>query len=278
VNNVCPIDGAELAPGTTICRGCDNGLRVDLKAVPDRLDDLDLTLSRQHSRAGEGISDPESPPVDYDVAASDARRELVQVVTVYARRWLHDVAPIGPERLPAVEKLYTTTKGKAALIAGYRALGAAGWAPLLAAELRDALTAAQHAIDRPVVVQFAGWCPGIAHATGVHAPVYVVEGQPFATCRACGHVVDVEENRATTLAMASATIERATAAQLAAAFGLPSATIRSWAHRRWLTLAGDGTYLVAEVRALSLGLRPVTAVPSPRVDVPTPPEGIPCQS
>lgn len=275
--NTCPIDGAELAPGSTICHGCERGTRIDLGAVPGRLDDLDLTLSRQDSRTHEGVSDPELPPVDYDVAASDARGELVRVVTVYARSYLRDVAPIDPERLPAVERLYTTIRGKAALIAGYRSLGAAGWAPLLAVELADALKAAQHAIDSPPVVQFAGWCPGITHTTGIHIPIYVVAGDAVAVCRTCGHRVDVADNQARTLAMASATIERATPAQLAAAFGLKSPTIRSWIRRGWFSKPdGDGRYLVAECRALSYGIRPARAVPS-QVQ-PTPPGGVPCPS
>lgn len=212
----CPLCRAALAPGAVICGGCHAANRGRLRDVPGLLAELEVTLARGGSaREGRGSA----VRLDFDEPASAATRWLQTVLHGWVRVW-HEETTVSPERRPAVDRLLSTTRGQAALLAGQQ-LAHRPWVADLAAELRDATRAAWRAVDRPPDVEFVGWCPEPCTRA-----LYVPEGMPQVTCRWCESRWDVEASRAVMLA--AATGAALTKPDMARLLRVPVGTLHRW--------------------------------------------------
>lgn len=260
----CPLCGAALTSGAVICGGCTNAVRVDLRAVPDVLDDLDVTLSRQGSaREASGDTcpegcdhDPDSPTcrqgvtVDLDEGASRARLALVTCLHGWVRVWDEETPRTyyGGDGKPLPDYLQrriddgrdahlATPQGQAAILARCSDLGARDWAADLAAEVGAAVRQARRAVDCPPGRVFLGWCPGEPGGACGRA-LYAPEGRPTVACPGCGCKWDVEAGRVALMAAGDETL--APALDLARALRVPLGTMRRWRHDGWLKPAvGD---------------------------------------
>jgi hypothetical protein len=247
----CPIDGAEMAPGATICGGCVNRTRQALRAVPSHLRDLELTSAGLRSswrepgpRGGTG-----EPRLAMNIRAAEARTVLIDTLAGWVHVWITQTPP-SPERAPAVALLITTPEGHAALLASIPNLGARTWAGDAAREILDACREAEYATDTPAVRILVCTCTcGVEVMSDPDAKV--------AACRECGAVWDVAVSRALAveasgdLAAPAAVIERALGPTVVTA-----AMIRGWKHRgtlavAYMNTAGQPCYLLAAVSKLA---------------------------
>jgi len=208
-----------------------------------------------------------------DSRASDARTALVHVLHGWARCWDEETpvpAPdeaIGPthggicrhascwrvQRAARQDafcalrvRMLATAAGQARLLAGVPDLAAREWAPELAREIRDAVRAAERAIDRPPDVEVVGRCQGCG--TTLYAPV----GAPLVECPSCGRREGREDMREASLAQARTLLP---AHQLAAVLHVDPARVRQWIRRERLVpvradMDGRPVYRIADGQAL----------------------------
>jgi hypothetical protein len=240
----CPLCSASLAPGAEICGGCAQRLRNQLRAVPELLAELDLAITKQTTAGGQGLG---GSGLDFDPVASEAAVALRLCLHGWARVWdeetPRDVTAGGAER----DRALSSAAGQAGLLAGAR-LASRPWAPEVAEEVRQAVTRAWAAVDRPPDTEFVGWCPDDCGAA-----LYAAQGAAQTRCRACGAPWDVQASRDSLLAAAVDVL--APAATLARALGVEPATLRQWRRRGQLvpaevTTDGRPLYRVADVQAL----------------------------
>ena len=254
----CPLCRAALAPGVVICGGCHAATRGRLRDVPGLLTELDVTIARLGSaREGKGAA----TKLDFDEAASDASLALRTTLHGWARVWWEET-PVSPERRPAVDRLMSTARGQAALLAGQQ-LASRPWAGDLALELRAAVRDAWRAVDRPPDVTFIGWCPD-----GCGRALYAADGMVQVKCRWCGSQWDVEASRA--VMFAAATGAALTKPELARLLKIPMGTLHRWSSEYrilpvWLDDAGRLSYELEPIaRAVRAGTPPpVLAVRKP---------------
>jgi hypothetical protein len=243
--------------------------------VPDVLDDLDLTLSRQGSaREPSGDTcpdgcdhDPDSPTcrqgvsVDLDEGASQARLALVTCLFGWARVW-EEETPYPPladvVRCARREQLMSSPQGQARLLAAVPGLGSREWAGDLAAEIDAAVGAARRAVDSPPDRVFLGWCPGDGGKACGRA-LYAPQNRPTVACPGCGSKWDVEAGRAALMAAGGETL--ATGLELARALRVPLGTMRRWRHDGWIepvevNRAGQPLYRFADAHRLAQGNTP----------------------
>ena len=215
-----------------------------LRALPELLRELDVTIPRQTSR-GDGGSRGGGGMV-FDPIASEASAALRTVLHGWVRVW-DEQTPGWTQLRAGRDRLLSSSEGQAALLMVAN-LGSREWAPECADEIRRACAQGWAAVDIPPEQVFVGWCPD---ACGV--PLYAREGAVQIQCRACGSVWDVQASRDAMLAAAHDV--RATAAELARALDLDPALIRQWRRRgRLLAVdvdtAGRPLYRVSDVQAL----------------------------
>jgi hypothetical protein len=272
----CPLDGCDqvLGAGEVICRGCIGRTRGNLRAVPGLLVELDATATGLRSSWRE--PGPRSPSdeggLTLNERAVQAGDAIRNVVHGWARVWDEQTpqadeieGPVCPARcrhdscrtvravagLVAVRRQrLSTAPRQALLLADVRDLGRRPWAANLAAEIRDAVTAAERAVDAPQPMVLVCRCTCGAEILS-HPDAKVT------TCRDCGERWDVVVSRA---AMIEAANDVAAPAVVIARMLGPSvvtaAMIRGWAHRKTLAVAyvnpaGQPCYSVAAVSKLA---------------------------
>jgi hypothetical protein len=224
----CPC-GRATPRGHTICPACAGHLAQLLRAVPELLRELDITIARLCS-AREGLG---SDGLPYDSAAGDASAHLTTLLITYGRRWLRTHPTDRPKS--NVAHLMSTPTGLAVLMAG-TSLAADIWADEMHQALTAAVQLATEVIDRPPERRFVGWCPGDDGAP-CGAALYAPTGHAIIRCARCGATWDVEASRAALFAAADDVI--ADGATLARACGIPLPTMRSWRRRGHLLQATD---------------------------------------
>ncbi|WP_159026001.1 DUF1922 domain-containing protein [Prescottella equi] len=222
-----------------------------LEQVPDRLDDLEVTITRTDALrpANLGTSGHKERVVPFNQRASDARVNLSRAVRTYALRVAVVTgvpAPHGPTaqsrylvaHLPGIADDAASIHGIYSAVVG-------------------AADAARRAIDRPQERRYAGSCE-------CGTRLYATETQETVTCRGCGLQWPVEEVRAWMMEQAKDTL--GSAAELARLLpwfnGEPvkASTISKWAERGKLqAVMVDGTprYRIGDVVELHKSSNPV---------------------
>ncbi|MEV6773929.1 hypothetical protein AB0N05_35365 [Nocardia sp. NPDC051030] len=196
---------------------------ASLRAVPDLLGDLDITLSR--SAVGAKTAGARSPINGHDrvlpfhQGASTARAALVDILARIASEVSAEIgrsAPSGPERQATYlfERLSELPDTSTA-VAGV-------------GDITRAVRAARAVIDRPAELRLVGRCP-------CGAALYTADVQEYLDCDACGRKVLASRVREITLGRAADKL--ASAARIArllpevANRRLTADLIRKWAAR-----------------------------------------------
>lgn len=253
----CPIDGCDHpARSGYMCGGCEAELGRALASVPGVVDDLHVTLAKQHTRTGSGTADVEDDPapavlhigpLPYDARASEAMWVLRSALV----GWVRVLQEAKPEPWPRD----SSTSMAAWLSERLQRLVRHPAAQEAHGEIAEAVRAAQRVTDRPADRQFAGRCPGCGEA------LYAKPGAPAVKCRTEGcdaGAVEVGAQRETMLAAIADQLMTATAAadvltHLAAP--LKAGLVRQWGSRGRLVAHGHDQhghplYRVSDVRDL----------------------------
>lgn len=222
--------------------------------VPSLLAELDVTLSRQGSRAERLGSGGEAVALPFDLTASEVRSELVARVSVFYR--------LARMSLAEDQRELERPRAQALVLAGWPGLAAWHMARAMSVTVVSAVEQAEIVIDRPSTTVFVGWCAHkLADGWVCGRALYVPQGELMAKCPKCGRAWDVAKSRASLLLDAHDAL--APASTLAAALGIASSTLRSWKHRGKLSQATDSDgklmyspegrplYRVSDVRALT---------------------------
>ena len=242
----CPVDGCDLPARSGMPSGaCEAELARALAAGPDVTADLDVTLSRQTSRAAGGRTS--AIPLPYDARASEAGWVLRSALT----GWVRQLQEAQPEPWPAD----TAASMAAWLSARLSRLIRHPAATEAHGEITAAVRGAQRVTDRPAERQFAGRCPACGEA------LYAKPGASRVQCRRDGcraDAVDVATQRDAMLGrLADQLMPAHQAADVLTRLAAPlsAATVRQWAKRGRITphghdAAGHPLYRVSDVREL----------------------------
>ncbi|MFI9552636.1 hypothetical protein [Nonomuraea endophytica] len=226
----CQLCGAKVADLANVCTRCTNALRRDLEDVPSLDHELDIALSKQTSLGGGGPTHIEMP-ANFDAEARGRKLKalLASWCTLIADtrgipQPLDGLAPLSRWLLEHLEWLRHHPAG-----------------PDAVTEIRDAVRAVRHSIDRPTPRIYAGQCNECGTA------LYARQGATFAYCQVCVDAEgehlhhDVEASKQAMLA----TLAVSMMAPPEAAFTLSilihpikPELIRTWAARGKLTPAG----------------------------------------
>ncbi|MGW5267235.1 hypothetical protein ACWEQ4_01155 [Rhodococcus sp. NPDC003994] len=218
-----------------------------LSRIPERLEDLDVTITRTDAMAPEalGSSGHKNRVVPFNQRASDARVELQTAVRIFAFRvhaavspgpvvltgpvnqvrFLQDALPAVPNDAPCITGIYERIVG--------------------------AYDRSTRAVDRPVARVYVGRCDGDCNGS----PLYAAKDRsPEVRCRVCSKRHDVQAHREAMIKQARDMI--AAPAELARVLpwfvgsAVQAATIRKWAERGKLTpveVDGWTMYRIGEV-------------------------------
>jgi len=219
-----------------LCTTCRNTLTADLRAVPDLLGDLEVTISRQdHIGSDEtrhGGSDEH--PLPLRIGPMEARRDLHATLISWA--W-HIATRNGAT--------VTTTWFEPANLARYLAarIYAVDSDPLAGAcadEIGYAVVLSRRTVDKPLQHRFAGPCDDCG------TDLYALPKADDITCRGCAATYQVDARRDWLLDQAEDRLLTATEMSRALPGLLPpdrqgrpamltAAMIRGWAHRGRIT-------------------------------------------
>lgn len=183
----CDLCGSEVGDLAHVCTRCANGLQLDLAAVPELVDELDVVLTkRARMGAGGGGSRSSESPLPFDVTASAVGGDLAAVLGVWAALVMEQRGIAAP--LPGSA---ACARWLGRHIVWLRHHEAGGDCVL---EVREAVRAARRIIDRPEGRVYAGLCSSCS------APLYARPGAAEVACRACASdeselVYDVGERR-----------------------------------------------------------------------------------
>lgn len=243
---VCVIDG-QPADGAVLCGHCRDRLARCLLGVPGLLDDLEVTVTRQSETGvrGGGKSKPIDPPMPFDVAASDHRDRLRDVLV----GWASDIAERTGQPVPYTQSLARSTVIAARYLLDHiRAIQHHPAAEDIHDELRDAVRQATAAVDQPPDRVFRGWCCSSA--------LYAAPNRTLVRCRECWTEYAADDARqalVTRLWDHWATSDKASAALAAAGLRVSGARIRMWHKRGKLSRRDDGTYRLGDVIQVASG-------------------------
>lgn len=237
----CDLCGRPSGDDARVCTPCAQTCADALTLVRDHLAaDLDTTLARQTSRPAGPSARSAETPLPVDLRALDAAHHLRTVLV----GWVRVLAETGTARLPQD----TLPAVAAWLLPMCGILRHADYGPDAVTEIRDAVNAALRAVDTPPQRAYVGPCE-------CGEAVYARPGAPAATCRGCGAVWGVEEQREWLRAAAEDML--LTATEIARAVSRPTQSVtpsmvRGWANRRRLLAHGADaqgrpTYRVGDV-------------------------------
>lgn len=252
-----------------LCPNCTNTLRNRLRDVPGSINELQVTKERRDKTSAPsmgGGSGERSLPVNFRAADASTRiRRLVMVAAVKLCHQLHtdweahcahlnrvwrDRLVTDPDApapdLPPEPLLPSLNTGKYALwlIRHTAQLRRYSYAPDLLQNLTEAIRDAGRVIDTAPVKVFAGHCPTETEHGECGNQLMANPDTDQVACRKCLAVWDVTDWRnraldaAETLTGQAAEISRALKDPFTGE-NLPSATIRSWAHRGLLTAVNE---------------------------------------
>lgn len=205
-----------------LCDQCFATLRRDLAAVPELLQDLEITISRQ-DRIGDDTNGRRSAeiPLPLRLTAMEARRDLSATLAY----WVQQLAPPaqlpGPADPPDIFASWLS-EHLAAVAVDKRAGDCAD-------EIGYAVITARRAIDKPLQPAYAGPCQ---HCT---TDLYAKPTAPTVTCEGCTRTYDVADRRKWLLEHVHDQL--LTATELSRALPnligteLTSAMVRGYAHR-----------------------------------------------
>lgn len=217
-----------VADGAALCTTCATGLGDALREVPDLLDDLLVTLSRQDrmGAGGKAGSPDEQPAPRLD--ASRTLDALVNEVTTWARELAerHHLEIPMPVRLGQDARLHSAAVA-ADWLADHVGLVRSHPAALEAHDgITGAIAAARRRVDRPVPLAYRGPCGNCG------APLYATPGAAHVTCSECRETYDDDVVRAWLLEEAADQL--VTTAELSAALtGLSGETVKVGTIRSW---------------------------------------------
>jgi hypothetical protein len=218
-----------------------------LDQLPDRLEDLDITITRTDATSPErlGTSGHKVRSVPYNQAASDIRVNVERALRKYAVQ-VSIVTGVRPPATPAakvaylVEHLPRIVNDSPAIRGIYTDLVTHG---------ADAI---RRVIDRPIERQYIGPCP--ACQANLMAPK---DGPDRVVCRSCRAVASVSERRAALLEKASTMVGSAELiARILPWFGgepIKANTVRQWASRgrvETVKMNGETMYRIGDVIAV----------------------------
>lgn len=212
-----------------LCYRCGEDLARDLLDVPELVDELDTTRSRQDRIGGDNAGRRSAErALPWKEPASDAAWVLGNTLTTWAR----DLAETRHVDLDA------TTLADTALWLHNRLdwLRAHPAVEEAFGEIVAAVRNARRAVDRPAVLPYAGRC----HECEEH--MYARMDRPVVTCRACGHEHNTDRLRESL--HRAVWHELRTAAEIAASLStyltdpLPVSTIKTWIERKQLVPKG----------------------------------------
>ncbi len=174
--------------GVRICFGCERRLAGWLRAIPDLLEDLEITITRQDhigsSRVGGKSSET---PLMFNERASKAKTDLIFAL----RYWSAQMGRTWRRLTPEEYAHFLVTHMHAVRI--YEDAGE------LYREVDRAVRKARQAIDRPAERVFAGPCntevQGFGGTAFCSADLYARPGKSVVVCRECGTEHDVPTRR-----------------------------------------------------------------------------------
>jgi len=221
-----------LSPNGFLCAECVRLLDQDLRAVPDLLFELDITVSRQdHLGGDESFCRSQEHPLPLRINPMEARRDLEATLLIWA-------AHLALERGHLVElmQLHSSAAFANYLVEMLPDVVLNPSAGHLANEVGYIVKVGRRAVDRPMQLRYAGPCD--LCATDLYANPWADDIE----CKGCTHVYGVNARREWLLDQAelyllSATeMSRALPGLLAKDHSgrqpmLTAAMIRGWAYR-----------------------------------------------
>lgn len=212
------------SPNGYLCTTCVGNLRRDLKAIPDLLADLEVTISKQDRLSEHSGRKTDDHPLPLKLGPMEAKRDL----TLKLASWVLYLAARYrfTQRSDAAE-LAEFLLGRLDTIQREERAGD------LADEIGYAVIQAQRAVDKPLQLQYAGPCDECG--TDLYASPKAAEVK----CQNCQHTYPIAERRAWLLGHVEEML--LTAAEMSRALPtllqreVTSATVRGWAHRGKLT-------------------------------------------
>lgn len=227
---LCGNCGAATGDGSQLCAGDTAMLRNLLRAVPDAMRELTITLtkrSRTRPPTGPQVAAPEIDPVKmpFNVGASRAKSDLKAVLA----GWTRLVAEERPARLDCREN---PTSMSGWLLQHIDWLRHYSGAADMLAEVRDTVQAVERNIDIREQLVYVGPCGG-----SCPGDLWAWPDAPTVTCRECFTVWDVEERKRRNVTVARNIV--APAELIATALtsnGVPvtAERIYKWRARGWL--------------------------------------------
>lgn len=262
MSGVCGSCGAGMVDAAVICHGCTRALTATLRAVPELMRDLTVTLTktaRTRPVNGPGGA-PEIDPVvvPFNVAASKVHGDLRAVLAGWARLVSEErpsarkvfrrgkplVTLDGRPVLERLDHTLLTCKENATSMSLWLA-GYVDWlrhysgAPAFLQELRDAVAAVERVIDIRIPLVYVGPCT----ANGCTEDLWARHDGTTAECRGCGTVWDLDERRAANLdAARDAVVPAETVARALTSQGMPltAELIYKWRQRGFVRAASTG--------------------------------------
>jgi hypothetical protein len=243
----------------SICGACSAELGRALDSVAELAAELDVTLSRQHTRDGSGtgeVEDDPTPavlhigPLGYDPRASEAAYVLRSALV----GWVRDLQHHKPEDDWPDD---TAASMAAWLSARLSRLNKHPAAQELHGEILGAVRAAERVVDRPADRWYAGICAApLDGGQRCQRDLYAKPAAAQVTCPECGCEWDVKERREWLLGLAEDVLASATEiARAVTRLGQPvtPAAIRGYAHRGHIVAHGQRVVGGREVPTYRLG-------------------------
>lgn len=215
-----------------LCTTCITTLENDLKAVPDLLTDLEVTITRQ-DKIGDRQEGgrPSERPLPLRLGPMEARRALGDALLRWVCAMFGDRFRDGSRSIIA-EPLWLAQY----LINNLGDIQLSEQAGDLADEIGYRVIGGQRAVDKPLQLVYAGPCDG---PDGCTADLYAHPRRNDVACRSCGLVYEIAPRRRWLLEHAEDQL--LTAVEISRALPgllqqkLTAAMVRGWAHRGRLT-------------------------------------------
>lgn len=194
-NAGCGVCSSPTGDGGRLCRTHTDDLQRDLHAIPELVQELEVTITRQARITAEKHGGRSAErPLPWNLHASDKATELNATINA----WALDVSRLAEdERDRLAEHHYTDTPAVAAWLArNLHTLRQHQEAGQAYDELTNAVREARRSVDRPLERIFAGQCL-VEHEDGwvCKEDLYAAPGKAHATCRVCGARHDMAKRR-----------------------------------------------------------------------------------